>query len=150
MRGRERPHRSRRRSPCKELVWDNRTAGSDDGGTQGDVYLPICARARGCISGFLDWFQTKTVVFMGSVYLPVSLSASILPPTFTNLILSTSGSLVKVCQSNNVPIQLPSFCFGRGSIANWCQEGNISAFTSSVAQAVSEKVWKDIILDCWF
>lgn len=48
-RGRERERAPRyRRSPCKEteLVGDYRAAGSEDGGTQGEVYLPICARTH--------------------------------------------------------------------------------------------------------
>lgn len=37
-----------RRSPCKEteLVGDYCAAGSEGGGTQGEVYLPICARTH--------------------------------------------------------------------------------------------------------
>lgn len=112
--GSERAYRYRH-SPCKEteLIWDYRTAGSEDGRNQGDVYLPSCARTRGCMTAFLDWFQTETLVLRGSVYLPVSLSASVLPPTSTNLIRRLQAAWWR-CASQTTPFQsfqLPSFCF---------------------------------------
>lgn len=149
MRWEERAHR---RSPCKEteLVWDYRTAGSEDGRNQGAVYLPSCARTLGCITGLLDRFQTEALVFRGSVYLPVSLSTSILPPTSTNLILSTSRSLVKVCQSKHHVFPAVVFSLWARKYRELMPGGKHQCFYIFCSSNRFQKGLKDIILDCWF